>query len=319
MAATTRQQLIEYCLRELGEPVVEINIDDSQIEDRVDEALEHWKQYHWDGVEKVYLKQQITASRITLTTSIAATYTLGETVTGLTSGATGVVTLEGTTASSGAVLLVKDVTGTFAVNETVRGSTSNVSGTLASIVLGTYDTEYFDLPDAVYGIARVLSYASASSSKDIFDIQYQLRLNDLYDLTSTSVIYYNTVMNHLALLDSELNGKPLFRFNRRQGRLFLDTQWSSVFVPGDWIVVDCYRALDPNTFTRVWDEPWLKHFTTALLKKQWASNGRKFNGLVLPGGVTIDWIGMYNEANDEIKALKDELLTDAQPLEWYVG
>lgn len=319
MAVSTRQGLIDYCLRELGEPVVEINVDDSQIEDRVDEALEYWREYHWDGVEKVYLKQQVTASRITLATSVGANYQLGELVTGSTSGSTAYITTENTIVSDGTTLIVKKVTGTFIPGETIVGANSGTSSLVVSVNLGTYDKRYFDLPDLVYGVSRVIPFSNASSSKNIFDLQYQLRLNDLYDLTSVSLIYYKTVMSHLALLDLELNGKPLFRFNRRQGQLFLDITWDSDIAIGDFCVIECYRALDPETFTRVWNEPWLKHYTTALIKRQWASNGKKFQGLVLPGGVSIDWQSMYNEAQDEIKALKDELLNDAAPLEWFMG
>lgn len=319
MAVTSRQGLVDYCLRELGEPVVEINVDDSQLEDRVDEALEHWRQYHWDGIEKVYLKQQVTASRITLGSTVAANYTLGEIVTGQTSGATAKVIKEGQTESSGNTLIVRNVDGTFQSGETVIGETSGTSSLFTSVTLGTYDKRYFDLPDLVYGVSRVIPFANASSSKNIFDLQYQLRLNDLYDLTSVSLIYYKTVMSHLALLDLELNGKPMFRFNRRQGQLHLDVNWESDIAIGDFCVVECYRALDPAQFVRVWDETWLKHYTTALFKRQWASNGKKFQGLVLPGGISIDWQSMYNEANDEIKELKEELLLKAAPLEFFMG
>ena len=319
MAVTTRQGLIDYCLRELGEPVVEINVDDSQLEDRVDEALEYYKQYHWDGIEKVYLKQQVTASRITLSTAVAANFELGEIVTGSTSGATAIVIREGQTESSGSTLIVRNVTGTFTSGETITGANSNQTATFSSISLGTYDKRYFDIPDAVYGVARVIPFANASSSKNIFDLQYQLRLNDLYDLTSVSIIYYKTVMSHLSLLDLELNGKPLFRFNRRQGRLYLDVNWESDIALGDFCVIECYRALDPTEFTKVWDDEWLKRYTCALFKRQWAANGKKFQGLVLPGGISIDWQAMYNEALDEIKELKDELMNKSAPLEFFMG
>jgi len=319
MAVSTRQGLIDYCLRELGEPVTEINVYDSQLEDRVDEALEYWREYHWDGIEKVYLKQQVTASRITLASQNANTFELHEIVTGSTSGATAKVTVEAKTESSGATLVVKNVTGTFVAGESIVGSNSGASSVFLSVTLGTYDKKYFDLPDLVYGISRVIPMANASSSKNIFDLQYQLRLNDLYDLTSTSLIYYKTVMAHLSLLDLELNGKPMFRFNRRQGQLHLDIDWDADLTIGEFCVVECYRALDPNQFSRVWDEPWLKHYTTALFKRQWASNGKKFQGLVLPGGITIDWQSMYNEAQDEIKELKEELLLKSGPLEFFMG
>lgn len=317
--ASTRQGLIDYCLRELGEPVVEINVDDSQLEDRVDEALEYWRQYHWDGIEKVYLKQKITASEIALGSTVATSYQLGEIVQGAVSGAKAIVVKERERESSGNILLVRNVDGVFQSGEALIGATTGTSSPVVSVTLGTYDNRYFDIPDLVYGVVRVVPFADASSSKNLFDLQYQLRLNDLYDLTSVSLIYYKTTMQHLALLDLELNGRPLFRFNRRQGRLYLDVNWESDLALGDFIIVECYRALDPTVSTRVWDDPWLKHYVTALFKRQWASNGKKFQGLQLPGGISIDWQGMYNEAKDEIDALKEELQLQAGPLDFFMG
>lgn len=319
MAVSSRQGLIDYCLRELGEPVVEVNVAEEQLEDRVDEALEYWRQYHWDGIEKVYLKQQVTASRITLSTPVAVNFELGEKVTGATSGATATVIREGQIESSGSTLIVRNIEGTFIAAETITGANSNYSATFSSVTLGTYDKKYFDIPDLVYGVSRVIPFSNASSSKNIFDLQYQLRLNDLYDLTSVSLIYYKTVMSHLSLLDLELNGKPLFRFNRRQGKLYLDVNWESDVTIGDFVVVDCYRALDPATSTKVWDDPWLKEYTTALFKRQWANNGKKFQGMVLPGGVSIDFQQMYNEAMTEIKELEDEIVVKSAPLEFFMG
>jgi hypothetical protein len=326
MAVTSRQGLIEYCLRQLGEPVVEINIDDSQIEDRVDEAIEYWRQYHYDGIERVYLKQRITASRITITTSVGQNFALSETVTGSTSGATAQITREansnGWESSDGTTLIVRNVKGTFTNGETITGSESGIIATLApsnAVTLGTYDNKYLDLPDLVYGINRVMPFSGVTSSKNLFDLQYQLRLNDLYDLTSTSIIYYKQVMSHLALLDLELNGHPLYRFNRMQGRLFLDINWETDLILGEYIIVECYRALDPTVWTKVFNEPWLKHYTTALIKKQWATNIKKFSGISLPGGVTLDGNQLYDEAMNEINQLEEELVNKSAPLEFFLG
>lgn len=320
MAAASRQDLVEYCLRALGEPVVEVNVDDQQLEDRVDEALEYWYQYHWDGVEKMFLKHVISASEITLTTNNAETFELGDIITGVTSGATATVVKETKRESSGNLLLVKNVTGTFADGEditSVKGATATLDTN--PVVLGSFDKHYLDIPDLVYGVSRVIPFANASSSKNIFDLQYQLRLNDLYDLTSTSLIYYKTVMSHLSLLSLELNGLPQYRFNRRQNRLYLDVNWQSQIALGDFVVVEGYRALDPTLWSKVWDEPWLKHYVTALFKRQWAVNGKKFQGMVLPGGVSIDFQGMYNEAQAELKDLENELQNKSAPLEFFLG
>ena len=219
MAVSTRAGLKEYALRDLGAPVLEINVDDDQLEDRLDEALDYWRLYHYEGVEQIYLKQQIRASEIVLTTSTAANFDLAEIITGASSGATAEVCRESTRTSSGTLLLVRNITGTFTAGEAIAGANSGTSATTVSITLREYDNRYVEIPDYVWGVTKILSAGQASSSKNIFDLQYQLRLNDLYDLTSTSLIYYKTVMSHLALLDLELNGHQGFRYNRLNNRL----------------------------------------------------------------------------------------------------
>jgi hypothetical protein len=246
MAVSTRQQLIDYCLRALGEPVVEVNIDEQQIEDRIDEALEKYKTYHYDGVEKVYLKHQVTQDDL--------------------------------------------------------------------------EQRSIPIPDYIYGVTRVFPFAAGTgTSKSMFDLQYQLRLNDLYDLTSVSIIYYQMVMNHLALLDHTLNGLPIYRFNRRTGRLYIEEDWPQNIPVGTYVLVECYRALDPSTYPAVYNDSFIKHYSTALLKKQWATNIKKFSGLQLPGGVTIDGDKLYSEALDEIKELEDGLQNKSAPLEFFLG
>ena len=318
MAVSTRDGLKQYALRALGAPVLEINVDDDQVEDRIDEALDYWRLYHYEGIEQIYLKQQIRASEITLSASVAGTFDLAETITGATSGATAEVCRESTRVSTGTLLLVKNVTGTFTAGETINGSAGNTA-TLSSIALREYDNRYVEIPDYVWGVTKILSIGQASSSKNIFDLQYQLRLNDLYDLTSTSLIYYKTVMSHLALLDFELNGHQGFRFNRMSNRLYLDANWQTDFILGDYIIVQSYRAMDPTTWSKVYNEPWLKHYVTALLKKQWATNLKKFSGIQLPGGVTLDGDKLYDEATTEIKELEDELQNKSAPLDFFMG
>jgi hypothetical protein len=316
---TSRESLKQYCLRELGSPVIEINVDDDQLEDRIDQALDYWRLYHYEGVEQVYLKCQIKASRLTLISNNANLYNLEDRIHGVTSGATATVTRENTVASSGNTLIIKNVVGAFQDGEAITNGT--VTSTLASnpLVLGEYDKKYIDIDDSVYGITKVQSIGQTSSSKNIFDLQYQLRLNDLYDLTSTSIIYYKTVMSHLALLDLELNGHTLYRFNRLQNRLYLDINWQTDVSFGDYIIVYAYRALDPNSFTKVWNENWIKRYTTAQFKRQWGTNMKKFGGLQLPGGVVLNGKETYDEAMAEIQTLEDELQNKSAPLEFFLG
>ena len=318
MAVSSRDGLKQYALRALGSPVLEINVDDDQLEDRLDEALEYWNLYHYDGVEQIYMKQQIRASEVTLSTSIAATFSIAEIITGVTSGATAEVCRESSRTSTGTLLLVKNVLGTFTPGETINGSAGHTA-VLSSITLREYDNRYINIPDYVYGVTKILGIGQASSSKNIFDLQYQLRLNDLYDLTSTSLIYYKTVMSHLALLDLELNGHQLFRFNRLSNRLYLDANWQTDFILGDYVIVQAYRAMDPTTYSKVYNETWLKHYVTGLFKKQWATNLKKFQGLQLPGGVTLDGDKLYEEATTEIKDLEEELMNKSAPLDFFIG
>lgn len=335
MAVNSRATLTEYCLRALGEPVVEINVDDSQLEERIDEALDYWNQYHFDGAERMYLKQKITASVINITTGTASDFDVGAKITGSTSGATAMVCAERDREATSNQIICKDVThsgddmsnafaatptASFVVGETIT-TESGASAVIATagVELGTYDLHYFPLPDYIYGVTRVIPFSSASSSKNLFDLQYQLRLNDLYDLTSTSLIYYKTVMSHISLLNLELNGYPLYRFNRMMGRLMLDVNWNSALAMGDFVVIECYRALDPASFSKVWNEPWFRRYVTAIFKRQWATNIKKFQGIQLPGGVTIDGDKLYAEAITEIKALEDEMINKSAPLEFFLG
>lgn len=322
---SSRQGLIEYALRNLGAPVIEINVDMDQLEDRVDEALEYWRLYHYDGIEKFYLKHQIKASVLRLVENKAQDFPTPQRIRGVTSGATAVTTKQIDKSSQGTELLVRNVQGTFVAGETietVEGINPPITATLTPtthITLGELDTKYIEVDDWIYGVTRMLPFAGTQTSKSMFDIQYQLRLNDLYDLTSTSIIYYKQVMSHLSLLDLELNGKPMFRFNRLQNRLFPDINWEHDVLPGGYVIVECYRALNPAEFPKVYNEPWLKHYTTALFKRQWATNLKKFQGVQLPGGITIDGQSIYQEAMQEIKDLEEEMVQKSAPLSWFMG
>ena len=337
MAIASRVDLTKYALRALGEPVVEVNVDDTQLEDRIDEALDYWHQYHFDGAERFYLKQQITASRINIVEGNSAAFTINSIITGQDSGATAKVCAEFRAETNDYQIIVKEVTITddttkanhpftgtleaaFIPGETIINDLG-VEATIAEegVVLGTYDKKYLDCPDYIYGVTRVIPFSHTSSSKNLFDLQYQLRLNDLYDLTSTSIIYYKTVMSHISMLNLELNGYPLYRFNRMMGRLSLDVNWETAFAIGDFVIVECYRALDPATFSKIWNEQWLKRYVTALFKRQWAVNIKKFSNVQMIGGTMIDGDKLYAEAISEIKELEDEMLNKSAPLEFFLG
>lgn len=202
MAVTTRQQLKEYCLRSLGAPVIEVNVEDWQLEDRIDEALEYWNLYHHDGIEKVYLKHKMQPSKLTITTGNGADFAQGVTVTGQNSGATAKVTIHLKEDPLDSIISVKAIQGEFQNGETVTdGTNTAVLADANAVWLGDFDLRYIQLPDIVFGVVRILPFSATAISSSMFDIQYQLRLHDLYDLTSTSMIYYKMVMGHLSMLD----------------------------------------------------------------------------------------------------------------------
>lgn len=319
MAVATREQLKDYALRALGAPVLEINVDDAQLQDRLDEAFEYWNLYHYEGVEQMYLKHKINAS--ILNVGGAGDIPVIGTRIKSSSGGQAEVIRQWDKESTLTQWTVKNVTGTWTVGDQITDQNDVAIGSVAvgGMVLGEYDLKYITVPDYVYGVTKVLNIGQASSSKNIFDLQYQLRLNDLYDLTSTSIVYYKTVMSHLAMLDLELNGHPLYRFNRMQNRLYLDVNWQTDVIIGDYVLLQGYRAVNPTEFARVYNEPWLKHYVTALFKKQWAINIKKFSGIQLPGGVTLDGDKLYLEATKEVEDLEDELRTKSAPLDFMMG
>ena len=318
MSVTTRQGLIDYCLRALGSPMVDINVTEEMIQDRVDEALEYFRLYHYDGIEKVYLKHKITSSYLTITTSNSEDFLINETITGQTSEATAtVIVLKDIDCN---IINIKDINGTFLPNEII--TSENGFAILSSenpITLGDIDNRYIPVDDWIYGVVRVLPFSSGAMSSSMFSLQYQMRMYDLYDLSSTSIIYYKQMMSHLSLLDMELNGKPTFRFNRLNNRIYLDINWGSILVAGEYVVVECYRAMNPAECGRVYGELWLKHYTTALLKKQWGQNLAKFGGMQLPGGITIDGQSIYAQGLKEQKDLEVDIMEKQSPLSFFIG
>lgn len=307
----SRQQLKDYSKRALGFPVVEINADDSQLEDRIDDAVEFWRLYHPDGIEKVYLKHKITPSILSVNDDITTFFNIGDNITGTTSHAKCVV--YGVDAN---VVYVKNVNGTFIADEELKSK--DLTTTFKSIDLGSYDNRYIPTSDLVYGVSKVFPLHMNSNSNNMFDLQYQMRLNDLHDVSSTSLIYYSMAMEYLDLIDYLVSKDIMLRFNRLQNKLFLDINWNTVTI-GDYMVIECYRALNPDDYTRMWGEPWLRKYTTALFKRQWGMNVKKFQGVQLPGGVTIDGQGLYDEAMNEIADLEQDLINNSAPLEWFIG
>ena len=254
---TTRTDFKEWCLRSLGKPVIEINVDPDQVEDRIDEALQYFAQYHYDGVERVYLKYQITQADITRSRS------------------------------DNSLAQVTDV----------DSSTTAV---------WKEQKNYIPVPSSVMSIVKVFPMTD-KASLNMFDIRYQLRLNDLYDFSSTSVIHYEMTMQHLDFLDHILIGETAIRHNQHQNRLYLDADFQTDFVAGDYIIIECYRALDPATYSDVYNDIFLKKYTTQLIKKQWGANLSKFQGIQMLGGVALNGEQIYTQAQEEIDKLEEQI------------
>jgi hypothetical protein len=322
MAITTRLQLKDYCLRRLGYPVIEINVDDDQVEDRIQDAIDFWQEYHFDGTERVYVKAQVEASILKLSSIFATQFVSGEKITGGTSGATAEVYQ----VKSSNELKIRKVNGTFVNGEIITGGTSGFSTTLhntAAYTEKSWTSGAFEVSEAVTGVIRVFPVGAAGSTRtntNIFDVVYQFRLNDMYNLLSTDVIYYNQVKMHLQLLDDMFAGSRSFRFNRKQDKVYLDVNMDDVFNDGDYVVFEVYRALDPEEWTEVYNDMFLRRYATALIKRQWGENMKKFGGMQLPGGVTMNGQVIFDEALAEISELEREMQSRYElPVDFLVG
>ena len=255
---TTRETLKQYALRALGKPVIEINVEDDQVEDRIDEALQYFAQYHYDGVERMYLKYQVTADDVTRARS-------DETLSTVTDSADSTVT--------------------------------------ASFKEGK---NYIPMPSNVMSVVQIFPFTD-KAALNLFDVRYQLRLNDLYDFSSTSIIHYDMTLRHLDMLDHILVGERPLRFNQHKNRLYIDMDWKNDIDAGDFIIIECYRKLDGSTFTDVFDDIFLKKYLIQLIKRQWGQNLSKFQGVAMLGGVQLNGEQIYTQAQDEINKLEEQI------------
>jgi len=234
MAVSSRQQFKDYVLRRLGSPVIDVNVDDEQVEDRIDDALAKFRDYHYDGTEHVYYKHVLTSTDIT--------------------------------------------------------------------------NQYITLPENMIGVTRVFDINDSFSATNLFNVRYQLHLNELFNISSVSVAPYVNAMRHIEFLEEVFVGKKPIRFNRHMDRLFIDMSWSEDVTAGQYIIIDGYRTVDPETYTDVWNDTWLKKYASALVKKQWGENLKKFEGMQLPGGVTFNGQKIWEEANEEVIKLEEEVI-----------
>ena len=234
MALTSKELLKEYCLRRLGHPVIEINVDEEQCDDRVSDALQYFAEYHFDGVEKVFLKHTITQDDI--------------------------------------------------------------------------DNEYIAMADPVISVIRVLPIPNFNAFQTgFFNEEFQLRIQDLNTFTGSSLINWQMSLQNWSMVDHLFTVTPTIHFNRKQNKVYLETNWSDKFSVDDILIVEAYRILDPTTYTEIYDDMFLKKYTAALIKRQWGENLKKFEGVQLPGGVTLNGKTIYDEAVEEIVKIEDEM------------
>jgi hypothetical protein len=231
---TSRAGFKEYCLRKLGKPVIEINVDDDQVDDRVDESLLYYADYHFDGTDKTFYKYQIT-------------------------------------------------------------DTDKVN-------------RYITLPENMIGAVNLFPIGQALNTNNLFNIRYQIALNDLYTLASISMVPYYMALTNVQFLETMLVGQQPIRFNRHMNRFYIDADWG-ILNAGDYVIVEAYMVVDPDTYTNVWGDRWLARYASALIKQQWGSNMKKYQGMQLPGGLTFNGQQIYNEATEERKELEAEMIS----------
>jgi len=230
---TSRSEFTENCLRRLGKPVIEINVDDDQVSDRIDEALRYYWDYHFDGSEKTYYKHIITQQDI--------------------------------------------------------------------------DNKYITIPENIIGVVNIFDLGSALGLNNLFNIRYQIALNDLYTLTSVSMVPYYMAMSHIQFLEQMLVGKQPIRYNRHMNRLYIDMSWDQISTD-NYLVVEAYQVVDPDTYTNAWADRWLLRYATCLIKQQWGQNMKKFQGMKLPGGLEFNGQKIYDEATQERDVLEKEMI-----------
>ena len=264
----SRTDLINYCKRQLGAPVLEINVADEQIDDLVDDALQYFQERHFDGVTQTFLKYKITQEDIDRGRAR-----------GGSNNAAGITTSTATSDIDGSSV-------TFSFEE---------------------NSNYLQVPPEIIGITKVFKFDGSNTvTNNMFSVKYQLFLNDIYYWGSTEVLTYAMTKRYLEDIDFALSTDKFIRFNQRQDRLYLDFDWGSA-TKDDYLIIDCYRMLDPNSYSRVWNDSFLKRYVTALVKRQWGQNLIKFQGVKLPGGIELNGRQIYDDAQKDLEVIREQM------------
>jgi hypothetical protein len=242
---TTRSEFQESCLRRLGKPVVEINVDDDQVSDRIDESLRYFWDYHFDGASQTHYKHQVSQA--------------------------------------------------------------------------DKDNKYITVPENIIGAVKIFDLGSALGTNNLFNIRYQIALNDLYTLTSVQMTPYVMAMQHIQFLEHILVGRQPMRYNRHINRIYLDMNWDRLTV-GEYLIVEAYQIVDPDVYGDVWKDRWLARYASCLIKQQWGTNLKKFEGMRMPGGLAFNGQQIYNEATEEREKLEQEMIyTYSLPVTDMIG
>lgn len=311
MSIHSRSDLIDYALRKLGAPVLAIEVDMDQVEDRVDEALQFFQDFHYDGTERLYLKHQITGSEIVVNSTV--NFLPNEIVKGSTSGNSfTIASISSDRFITKMVFSPKGISGeTFTVGETLIGQTSGSVATFASKVTGDIEDGGVPISEMVTGVIRVIPWfhaaaPTANSSNYMFDPKYQVIMSTFQNLGSSSMIYFNQLMSHITLMDQVLRPIDSLRFNRKMSKVYLEIDWGAADI-GGFLIFEVYRILDPEVFVEIYNDRMLKKLVYAKIKYQWGQNLSKFAGIQLLGGITMDAATIVTQAAAEISSAEEEI------------
>ena len=360
---STRQELIDYCLRQLGEPVLEVNVDEDQLEDLVDDALQYFQERHMDGVERMFLKHQVSqweidtartkqvgsigihsqsflgtldvdvfANNITIPNHGLATGTqifysfagAGHTSIGISSdtvlAGVGTTSFLGIGTDSVELYAIADNRNEIRVAASLADAKAGTAITFTSVGVGsthfvstktefTEARNYIEIPDHVIGVNGIFRFDDNTISQNMFSVSYQIFLNDVYNFSSVELLTYSMVKEYLETIQFLISPDKKVRYNKRGNRLYIDMDWQSQ-TANDYLVIDCYRILDPNSNTEVYNDSFLKRYLTSLIKRQWGQNLMKFQGVQLPGGITLNGRQLYEDALRELAELQQRMSFD---------
>ena len=302
---TTKKEFKEWCLRKLGKPVIEINVDQDQVDDRVEEALSYYWDYHFDGAERTYYRHELKGSYLTV--GDATGFSVDDTVTGATSGASAkIISIEDNNIYYKTLI---DDDKPFQSGEEVTSTSQTTPTAISSIYKGLHEAGYITMPENIIGAINVFDLGSnITAGSGMFNVQYQFVLNNLHDIVNYNLTNFYMSMMNLQFMEELLVGMTPMRYNRHVNKLFLDTKHSRLEI-GTFVAIEAYKIVDPDVYQDVWKDRWLQNYASAKIKYQWGSNLTKFNGMTLPGNVQFNGEQILNDAREEIQRLEEDMIT----------